>query len=75
MDKELKLRKDTVLIGDSDIEIVEALKNDATIRQTAQILKINVRTLEGRVNKLKAKTGAKTLHGLLWLFHQNGLIS
>lgn len=65
---------DTILIGKNDMAIAEGIANGSTITEIGQKGKIKKRTMEARVNKLKAKTGCKTLPEVVALFFRNNLI-
>lgn len=70
----LKDGENTSVIEKHELDLVAALTNGATIAQIGQDWNINKRTMEGRVIRLKAKTGCKSLCELVALFFRNKLI-
>lgn len=72
--KELVVIKETtVLVEKHDVTIVGVLAADNSIAETAKRLRINQRTLEAKIGRIKAKYGCKTLQGLVAYFYNNKL--
>jgi len=64
-----------VLITQKDIEVVLRLSNGLKNEQIAKELELSRRTVEGKLNNLRSKTGCRTLAELVATFFRNGLIS
>jgi len=58
-------------ISDSEIEIVKLLSEGLTVREIAEKRKINVRTMEGAVDRMRGEYGAKNITHLVSIFFKN----
>lgn len=63
-----------IVARDQDIKIVQAYADDQKRPDIALSLKMNIRTLDGRTERLKRRYGVKTMAGAVYLFYKNGLI-
>ncbi len=61
-------RKNGNYATDKEVALIELLANGATRREAAEKLGISVRTVEGRLDRLRAKMGCKTSYELVALF-------
>lgn len=63
-----------VLITAEIVEIVRLLSHDKTVKEVAEILKKNRRTMEANLMLIKKECGVSTLQGMVALFFRNKLI-
>jgi len=62
-------------ITDGEIEVMKWAITDLRPKEIALRLNISPKTVEGRIERLKLKTGTKTPYGLVAFFFRNNLIS
>jgi DNA-binding CsgD family transcriptional regulator len=67
-------RKDSVIISERDIQIVQSYSDGVSRDKIADKHKISVRTLEAATNKLRSEFGCKNLTHLVAEFFRKGLI-
>lgn len=58
-----------------EIDVLQVLANDATRQEAAKFLKIGVRVVDGRLQRIRLKYRSESLYGALALFYRNGLIT
>ena len=68
------IRKPEISVTDKDIELVQLLVNGAKRPEIGLQLGISVRTVEDRLDKLRAKTGCNSIPYLIGEFFRNNLI-
>ena len=59
---------------DREIELVQLLANEYTVKDIAEMKEKKDRTMEYEVDMLKRAFGCRTTIGLVVLFYRNGLI-
>lgn len=67
-------RKDSVIISERDIQIVQAYANGVGRSKIADKHKISIRTVEAATNKLRAAFGCRNLTHLIAEFLRKELI-
>ena len=66
--------KDGIFVTDKEIELVQMLSDGHRNKSISEQLAISVRTVEDRLDKLRAKTGCKSLPQLVAKFIRDGVI-
>lgn len=71
---ELNKPKD-VTLTEKEIEVLALICEEKSTKEIATTLKLSPRTVEGRRDKIKDKTGAKGYAGLVIFAYRAGIVS
>ncbi len=74
MDIVINLKNNALTAHPQDVELVQELANDCTVVRAAQNLGQKKKTAEGRLFRIKQRTGLKTIQGVVLAFYKNGLL-
>src|SRR5450432_1575422 len=63
------------ILSEKEIAVLRLICEEKTIREIAEVVEVSPRTIEGIRNKLKTKTGSKSIAGLIMFAVQNHLLN